>query len=183
MKKSLVLGFGIVLMGSVFAFKSEAVSRLYSNTRSECVYENGKLYCEKAKPRAIRAFSNRVGPYRYRQPSRSKLKYVNYDFSHPTNRHDVWYYSPYRKSTISYSKQKELNHFLHPDLFPRSQNVTQSKINVIRGNRYKVVSSFIIPAKKPVYNFNANYRWSLPKYFGGSRVRGYRPIRSIIINQ
>ena len=184
MKKFLTLSFGIVLLGSFVILQSEAARGWYSNNRGqECVYKSGKLYCERTKPRAIRAFSNRIGPYQYRKPTRKQLKYLTAaDFSHPTRRHDAWFHSPYRKPTMSYRKQKELTRFTHPDLYPRNKNILQNKVHMVHRTDYKVAST-VLPTPRFVYNFNDKNKWSLPTYFRTPIVGTYRTINPVIIIQ
>jgi hypothetical protein len=65
-------------------------------------------------------------------PSNSRLRYGQFDFSHATGRHDVWYYDQYRNSKLSAKTRVELNRLRHPELYPRNANLYQSVENVVR---------------------------------------------------
>jgi len=68
-------------------------------------------------------------------PSRSRLISGQFDFTHPTNRHDVWYYDQYRGSNLDARTRVELNRLRHPELYPRNANLYQSVENVVRNTQ------------------------------------------------
>jgi len=93
-----------------------------------------------------RPFSDRIGPWRYRAPRRSCRNCRRYNFTHPTRRHDVWYYQQYRKSTISSVRKRiEINRMQNPQFYPRHLNTKQNSVLMVHENDFKVRDGFGVP--------------------------------------
>ncbi|MCF7812389.1 hypothetical protein K9M59_02220 [Candidatus Gracilibacteria bacterium] len=156
MKKYLFLGLGLLCIGGAFIASSHAgVSsrywrypyRVQSSTCGTCpqnyvdpkerYFRNG--CCDQGR---VRPFSNRIGPFRYRRPTRSRLANEYLDFSHPSRRHDVWYYAQYRESVMNDDKRMEIYRALHPDLYPRNENRFATQRIVVRNDDYRSKTAF-----------------------------------------
>ena len=132
MRKKIIFIFGFVfLAGSMVPFVSASryVYHMYQ-TKGYLSHSSNK----------IKASTNRVSPYRYRQPSRHRLNSHSLDFSHASNRHDPTYYrnNPYAsrysskadfESRISYKLNRS-------HLYPRVENTLDSTVATVHSYDY-----------------------------------------------
>lgn len=136
-----MFGFGLVLLSGMVAFQSDA-----RQVRSVCCYCSNSVdqktryqsqgCCEDGK-RALRTFSNRIGPYRYRANNKS-CDYCRYTYQHATRRNDVSLYSQYKERQLSYRQRialKRQNEYMH---YPRYANTVESAVNVVRNSDYRL---------------------------------------------
>ena len=151
MKKLLLPGFGLLLLSGAGYMATQAAGAWdYMRYTRNCGCVNcdytvdakdryqSQNCCEDMK-RTVRPFSDRIGPYRYRQPSRSRLNKEALNFSHPSRRHDVWYHRQYDEAIVVDSKEKvEIQRALEPQFNTRNANRYQSDVLVVRNGDYKV---------------------------------------------
>ncbi len=176
MKNYFIFGLGLIAVTTAFTLSSNARSCVVRTTCGICTRNSldsktrfsSTNCCGEAKLRT-RTFSNRIAPYRYRAPSRGKMRYGQFDFSHATNRHDVWYYDQYRTSKLDAKTRVELNRLRHPELYPRNANLYQSVENVVRNTvkREDYLSKVNITPKETVFssiqrNERNNYSFQIP---------------------
>ncbi len=175
MKNLFIFGLGIISISAAVALSSNAQT-YYLKTNCNCQQNSldpkQRSYsyncCGEANLKN-RVFSNRIAPYRYRMPSNSRLRYGQFDFSHSTRRHDVWYYDQYRDSKLSARTRVELNRLRHPELYPRNANLYQSIENVVRNTpkREDYISKANSLVKETVFNSikridNNKYSFQIP---------------------
>ncbi|MCF7917821.1 hypothetical protein K9L27_02355 [Candidatus Gracilibacteria bacterium] len=156
MKKLLFLGLGIFTALSALVVSSQAgvPSRYWRYTyqhKNDCnvclqnFVDSKERFdrvgcCDQGRERP---FSDRIGPFKNRIPTRTELLHQNLDFSHPSRRPDVWYYAQYRKSTIPARINLAINRAQHPELYPRNENLLGTKRVVVRNGDYTEVSTVV----------------------------------------
>lgn len=154
-KLSIVFGLLVAVLGSSYYYTQASVlsyhQSQYSNTSCNCTtptrYVDPKQRyvsqgCCADQKRAIRPFSDRIGVYRYQQPSAVKVARYGLDLSHPTRRHDVWYHSQYQKAPASVSARqiREIARVYYGGFQganARAENTVPSDRHVIRHGEYK----------------------------------------------
>lgn len=180
MRKISTFIFGLVLLSGAFVFQSDAAM-------TACGTVDGKTYytsrgcCLDAK-RPIRAYSNRIGPYRYR-PNTKRCDNCVTRIS-IAGRKDVTYYKQYRISPISYRRRIQLqrqNDYKH---YPRYANTVSSSKNAVRNNDY-IVKTGAFTEPNSIVNANdqsslksRDYTWAIPAGFTKDSNGIYRSSRS-----
>jgi len=88
------------------------------------------------------------------------------NFSHPTGRHDVFYYKQYRTAK-NLTRQQKLAYqkYRNPILYPRTANTIQSAANVVHRGDYKIANSArkirrYQVLKNPIYSTNSTQIYS-----------------------
>lgn len=165
MKKLFLLGLGFLTAASAWMLSSYAgvPSRYWRYTyqqTTECGtcpqnYVDPKLRyirngcCDEGR---IRPFSNRIGTFKYRRPTRKEILHENLDYSHPTRRHDVWQHAQYRETSLAHRVRIALNRVQHPQLYPRDENTLGVNRIVVRNGDYKETTPFVYePTSISVY--------------------------------
>lgn len=155
-KLSIVFGLLVAVLGSSYYYtQASALSYQQSqysynascNCNTPTRYVDPKQRytsqgCCADQKRAIRPFSDRIGVYRYRQPSAVKVARYGLDLSHPSRRHDVWYHSQYQKAPASVSARQirdiaRVYYGGFEGANARAENTVPSDRHVIRNGQYK----------------------------------------------
>lgn len=154
--RKLLIGIGLLtsVLGSTYIYtQARSYYRDTSyNASCNCTQPNryvdpkqryrsqGGSCCVDAK-RRTRPFSDRIGTYRYRKPSQSKINRYNLDISHPSRRHDVWYHRQYTKApanmTVAERKALQRRYYGYVGTNARAENTVPSNRHVVRYGSYK----------------------------------------------
>jgi hypothetical protein len=165
MKKILFLGLGFLTAVSAWMLSSHAgvQSRYWrytyrQSTNCDVCPSNSvdpKLRyvrngcCDRGR---VRSFSNRIGTFKYRRPTRKEILHDYLDYSHPSRRHDVWQHAQYRETELSRRVRIALNRVQNPKLYPRNENTLGTSRLVVRNGDYKELSPFAYePTSLAVY--------------------------------
>lgn len=185
-KLSIVFGLLVAVLGSTYYYtQASALSYHQSqqtsyNTSCNCVqptrYVDPKERyvsqgcCADAK-RPIRAFSDRIGPFQYRQPSQNKVINYGLDLSHPSRRHDVYYYSQYQKAPADQSARetREIARVYYGGFSQanaRAENTVPSNRYVIRSGDYQLKSDYtsLVSAGQPIAGVSQGYAANYGSY-------------------
>lgn len=155
-KLSIVFGLLVAVLGSSYYYTQASALTYHQSQYSynaSCNCNTPVRYvdpkqrytsqgCCADQKRAIRPFSDRIGVYRYRQPSAVKVARYGLDLSHPSRRHDVWYHSQYKKAPASVSARqiREIARVYYGGFEganARAENTVESDRHVIRNGQYK----------------------------------------------
>lgn len=155
-KFSIVFGLLVAVLGSSYYYtqasslsyhQSQYSANASCNCKTPTRYVDPKQRytsqgCCADQKRAIRPFSDRIGVYRYRQPSAVKVARYGLDLSHPSRRHDVWYHSQYQKAPASVSARqiREIARVYYGGFEganARAENTVPSDRHVIRYGQYQ----------------------------------------------
>jgi len=171
MKKKLIILITLTLaITGICIFQGESASywrEYYQNTNTK-KHKKEINQIEKNEQRTTevigkyRQFSNRVGPYNYQQPTRSRLLHdARLDFSHVTQRHDTNGYDSYRQRIIPAKKAKELFKITHPNLYPRYENTIASGKNVVRQNNEIFITNYPINSQNNWISTHTKTKYSI----------------------